>query len=215
MWDSVREMPLAIATLRNEFIVQIIDEFQYLNSEIYRDKAATIQANTFAAGYMRTAEYKNSPLLISGSWVGWLKYTLQTMLPSRFRQYSFENMPADESIETIFNYSRIMDIPVTEETAFLMSELCEGNPCYISLLFQSHFEGKEFITQEGLLKTLEFETLNKYGVIRGTWMEYIQSTLAKVNEKNAKKIVLYLSKHRDWEVPRNELLEKLNLDISI
>lgn len=214
LWDTVREAPLAVATSRSEFIVQIIDEFQYLNSEIYWDKEKTNQANTFAAGYMRTAEYKNSPLIISGSWVGWLRYTLLTMLPSRFRQYFFENMPEEESIETIFNYSRIMDIPITEETAFLMSELCEGNPCYISLLFQSHYTGKDFTNQEGLQKTLEFETLSRQGVIRGTWMEYIQSIFARINEKNAKSIVLYLSKHRDREVSRKELLEKLSLDMT-
>jgi hypothetical protein len=44
-------------------------------------------------------------------------------------------------------------------------------------------------------------------------MEYVSSAFKKVNGKNAKKIVLYLCQHRDREVTRSELLEKLSLDL--
>ena len=37
LWDSVREIPYQLASIRDESIVQIVDEFQYLNSEICRD----------------------------------------------------------------------------------------------------------------------------------------------------------------------------------
>ena len=214
LWGAVRDTPLTIANMRDEFIVQIIDEFQYLNSEIYWDKAKTNPAPTFAAGYMSTAEYKNAPLLISGSWVGWLKYLLLTMLPSRFIKIDFENMPEHESIEMIYNYSDIMDIPVTEETAVMLSSLCEGNPFYISSMFQSPFSGKDFTNQEGVLKTIEFETLDKSGIIRSVWMEYILSVFGKVNEINAKNIVLYLSKNRDRQISRKELLQELDLKMT-
>ncbi|OQY11956.1 MAG: hypothetical protein B6I31_04025 [Desulfobacteraceae bacterium 4572_19] len=116
IWRMVRNAPHIIATEQNEFIVQIIDEFQYLNSEVYRDKNCQFCMNDFAAGYMKTAEYKNAPLLISGSQVGWLRSILLTMLPSRFMQYTFKNMPESESIEMIVNYSGIMDVPVNKET---------------------------------------------------------------------------------------------------
>ncbi len=51
LWSVVREWPFSIATRQHESIVQMIDEFQYLNSEIYWDEAKTNRADTFAAGY--------------------------------------------------------------------------------------------------------------------------------------------------------------------
>ncbi len=44
-------------------------------------------------------------------------------------------------------------------------------------------------------------------------MEYVSYAFNQVNGKNAKTIVLYLCRHRDREVTRAELLEKLSLDI--
>lgn len=194
--------------------MQIINEFPYLNSEIYWDKEKTNLANDFAAGYMSTAEYKHAPLLISGSWVGWLRDMLHTLLPSRFRQYVLEHMPEDEAIEMIYKYSQIMGIPVTEEVVYSMARLSEGNPFYISSLFQSHYPEKDFTTQENLLKSLEFETLHEQGGIRGVWLEDISKIFSKVNQHHAKDIVLYLSKYRDRQVGRHELLNELELNMT-
>ena len=44
-------------------------------------------------------------------------------------------------------------------------------------------------------------------------MEYVSSAFKKVNGKNAENIVLYLCQHRDREVTRRELLEKLPLNM--
>ncbi len=72
LWETVREAPQTIAFRRKEFILQMIDEFQFLNAFIYRDKEMKILADTLAGGYLSTAESKIAPLLVSGSWVGWL-----------------------------------------------------------------------------------------------------------------------------------------------
>jgi hypothetical protein len=214
LWSMVRNAPRMLAEYRDERVVQFIDEFQYLNSEIYWDKEKTRKADDFAAGYMSTAEYKNAPLLVAGSWVGWLRYTLLTMLPSRFIFDSLENLPEDEAVEMCFKYSQLLDIPITEETAYLVVQLSEGNPFYISSLFHSMQPEKDLTTREGLLNTLNFETLDNKGIIKGTWLEYISSTFARVNERNAKNIVLYLSKNRHTQVSRKELLEKLKLNMT-
>ena len=214
LWDTVRDAPRMIAHQQQEWIVQMIDEFQYLNSQIYRDQATIQLARNFAGGYMSSAEYKNAPLLISGSWVGWLRDMLHTLLPSRFRQYSLENMPEDETIEMIYKYSNIFDIPVAEEVVYAMAQVSEGNPFYISALFQSHYLDKNFTTQEGLLNTLEFETLNDQGNIKGVWMEYLGKVFYKVNQENAKNIVLHLSQHRDQEISRKDVMNTLKLKMT-
>ena len=213
LWGAVRDAPWILATRRNESIVQIIDEFQYLNSEIYWDEAKTNLADDFASGYMSTAEYKNAPLLVSGSWVGWL-FSMLNKMTGRFQKDFLENLPQDEAVEMVFKYSQLEDVPVTEETAYLIAQLSEGNPFYISALFRSRFEEKDLATEEGLLKTLEFETLNDRGNIRGTWMEYIRSAFPRINDQYAKDIVLYLCQHKDRTVPRRELLDKLGLPMT-
>lgn len=214
LWNTVREMPLNVAIRRNEVIVQMIDEFQYLNSEIYRDEACTNLMDDCAAGYMSTAEYKNAPLLISGSWVGWLRDILYTMLPSRFQHWFLENIPEDEAIEMVYKYAQVLNIPVTEDVAYAVAQMSEGNPFYISGIFLSKCSEKDLTTPDGLVRILDFETLDGQGNIRGVWMEYLSKVFHKVNERHAKRIVLYLCQHREREVTREELMTTLQLEMT-
>jgi hypothetical protein len=215
LWEVVRIVPFSIAYTQKEFIVQLIDEFQFMNAMIYWDKAKSENqlADTLAGGYLSTAENKIAPLLVSGSWVGWLMNQLDTMLPNRFRYEFLENMPENEAIEMVYKFSRFFDVPITEQTAYLLFKQTEGSPFYMSSLIRSRFPGKDLTTVKGLIDTLEFETLDPRGNIKATWMEYVLATFKKVNGKNAKKIVLYLCQHRDREVTRAELLKKLNLGL--
>ncbi len=210
LWTAVREYPLELACKKKLSVLQIIDEFQYLNSEMYVDQGLANPMKKMASGYMRTAEYKNAPLLVSGSWVGWLMNDL-IALPGRFQLGFLENMPENEIVAMVFKYSDFFDIPVTDETAFLMAQLSEGNPFYASSLFKSPCPDKRLDSPEGVLRTLVFETLDDQGLIKNTWMEYLDTAFKKVNDRHAKRIVLYLSKNRDRELTRQEILEDLEL----
>jgi len=214
LWNIARDAPRFIAGQRNERIVQMIDEFQFINKYIFRDKLCKHCIDNLAGSYLHTCEYKTAPLLVSGSWVGWLTRDLLKMLPGRFQFHYLENIPEDEAVEMIFKYSLLEDIPVTEKTVSLMAGLTEGNPFYISSLFRSKYPGKDFTTEKGLLDTLEFETLHKEGTIKGTWMEYALYAMDETNSINAKKMVLYLSKNRERDVTRREIKEKLNLEMT-
>jgi hypothetical protein len=213
LWNTVREAPQTIAHREKEFIVQMIDEFQFLNAMIYRDKAMNILADTLAGGYLSTAESKIAPLLVSGSWVGWLMKELSSMLPARFRNKLIKNMPENEAEELLYKYSRFFDVPVTEETAFSLIRITEGNPFYISAVIRSDHPGKDLTSIDGLTDTLEFETLDDQGLIKLSWMEYMAKAFPEINDKNAKNIVLHLSKYRDREWTRSELREALNLEM--
>ncbi|MCP4345524.1 MAG: hypothetical protein GY795_08360 [Desulfobacterales bacterium] len=213
MWDTVRDAPRRIAVYNDERIVQMIDEFQYINRYIFWDKEKKRRAENLAGSYLHTAEYKIAPVLVSGSWVGWLSRDLRRMLPGRFQFHYFENIPDDEAVEMILKYSLLENVPVSEEMVPLIAGITEGNPFYISSLFRSGCPEKDFTTDEGLRKTLEFETLRE-GIIKGIWMEYAGYAMDEANDKNAKRIVLYLCKNRDREVTRSELMKKLNLDMS-
>jgi len=214
IWDMVIDSPRITAAHYNVHVVQMIDEFQFFNRYIFRDKFCTHRIDNLAGSYLHTCEYKKAPMLVSGSWVGWLTRDLQKMLPGRFQFHYIENIPEDEAVEMILKYSFLENIPLTEKTVSLMAGLTEGNPFYISSLFRSKYPGKDFTTEKALLKTLEFETLHKEGSIRGSWMEYSLYAMDEANNINAKKIVLYLCKNREREVTRKEIKEKLNLEMS-
>ncbi|MCP4105538.1 MAG: hypothetical protein GY749_08380, partial [Desulfobacteraceae bacterium] len=214
MWDIARESPRGIAEQNDERVVQMIDEFQFINRFIFRDKLCIRRIENLAASYLHTCEYRIAPMLVTGSWVGWLMDDLNRYLPGRFTKYPLENISEDESVEMIHKYSLLMNVPITEETAFLAAELTEGNPFYISALFTSRYPGKDLTTVRGVRETFEFETLNLDGSINAAWTEYIDSAFPKINEKYAKDIVLYLSAHRNRRVGHREIREKLGLDMS-
>lgn len=214
LWEMVRTAPKALAARREEYIVQLIDEFQFLNSQIYRDKECHNLIDDLAAGYLSTAESKIAPLIVSGSWVGWLMNQLVMVLPARFKFKYLQDLPEDEAIEMIFKYSQFFEVPITEETAHLIFQLTQGSPFYISSLFRSDCEEKDLTTLEGLQKVVEFETLSDEGEIKSTWMEYMTTAFSKVNNLNAKNIVLYLCKHKAREITRAELLDKLDLNMT-
>jgi hypothetical protein len=213
LWNIAREAPKTIASRQDEYIVQMIDEFQFMNAMIYRDKDLKVPADTIAGGYLSTAESKIAPLLVSGSWVGWLMDELNKMLPARFRYKYLKNMPENEASELLFKYSRYFDVPVTEETAFSLVRISEGNPFYISAVIRSDYPGKDLTSIDGLTAALEFETLDDQGLIKLSWMEYIAKAFPQINDRYAKNIVLHLSKYRDREWTRAELRDALNLEM--
>jgi len=217
VWDLAREAPRRIAALRDERVLQIIDEFQYMGKMIYHDKELTRPFTGMAGTYFHTAEYRNAPLLISGSWIGWLLKDLGKHLHGRFKRRFLDNMTQDESIEMIYNYSLHLKIPVDEKTVPLICDVTRGNPFYISALFYSEYEDKDLTTEEGIQKTLEFEITDERGDIRNTWMEYIDYAFAEINGENppiAKNIVMYLCQNRDREVSRKEIRDNLNITIT-
>jgi hypothetical protein len=220
LWETVRTAPHTMAARQKEFILQMIDEFQFMNTMIYRDKEMKIPAKNLAGGYLSTAESKIAPLLVSYNrapaprgWVGWLMDELNHMLPARFRYKYLKNMPENEASEVVFKYSRFFDVPVTEETAFSLVRITEGNPFYISSVIRSDYPDKDLTSIDGFTGTLEFETLDDQGLIKSSWMEYMAKAFPKINDQNAKHIVLHLSKHRDREWTRDELREALNLEM--
>ncbi len=98
LWELVREAPRFIAAHYDDYIVQMVDEFQFINRFIFRDKACKDCLSDLAGSYLHTAEYRNAPLLVSGSWVGWLMGDLMKMLPGRFKFRLLKPLPEDEAL---------------------------------------------------------------------------------------------------------------------
>ena len=69
LWNIAREAPRTIAKYHDERVLQIIDEFQFINRYIYWDKEKQRRANELAGSYLHTAEYKTRLCLYLA--VGW------------------------------------------------------------------------------------------------------------------------------------------------
>lgn len=99
LWRMVRETPKKIAAHRDEVIVQLIDEFQFINDKVYQDKAFQIKISDMAAGYLSAAESKVAPLLVSGSLSSWTIYRSTVTFLFRFDRYFMENIPQGNVVE--------------------------------------------------------------------------------------------------------------------
>jgi DNA-binding HxlR family transcriptional regulator len=62
--------------------------------------------------------------------------------------------------------------------------------------------------------TGQFHQFHYQGLIKSSWIEYIAKAFPRINDQNAKNIVLHLSKHQDRDWTRDELREALNLEMS-
>ncbi|MCP4698682.1 MAG: hypothetical protein GY862_17795 [Gammaproteobacteria bacterium] len=65
------------------------------------------------------------------------------------------------------------------------------------------------MSAEGAVRTLAHEVRNEGGELLDTWSEYIDATLREVNDRHAKKILLFLSKDRYSEHTRPEIAAHL------
>lgn len=209
IWRYAQTAPHRIARLNNDFILQIIDEFQFLNSEICRDKDTSIVIKDLAGSYLSLAESKLAPLLVTGSWVGWLKRIIRGQLPARFEEFELGNFKEEEGLEAIYNYSIITGVEVADEVAVYLNKLVDSDPFYISAIIRSKYREKDLTTIKGLLNTIEYEV--RKGNIYKTWMEYILNTIDNVNDRHGKKIVLFLSQNREKEWTRQEIINICDL----
>lgn len=120
-WRHARTAGHRISQRMDVRIIQIIDEFQFINEYVYLDEACSKKA-LLASSYQGTAESKVSPQLITGSYVGWLSAIIGHMV-ARYRSYYLGNLTDEDALAAVFNYANAMELEVTDDTARLY---CRG-----------------------------------------------------------------------------------------
>src|SRR6056297_1899323 len=206
MWDIASRAPSTIGRNTGEKIVQIIDEFQNINEYVHdKDKDRLDQ---MSGTYMQVAEFREAPLIVSGSEVHWLLKIVRS-LTGRFQSYPLENLPEDEAKKAIEKYARFMDTTINAEAKEKIWELTQGDPLYIKALFLSRYnQAKDYTVDDNIVDVYEKE-ISK-GEIHTTWMEYMLNTFTTVNKTNSKRIMLYLF-NQGKEKTRAEIIKDLKL----
>src|SRR6056297_2150226 len=209
MWDIASRAPSTIARDTGEKIVQIIDEFQNINEYVHdKDKD---RLNQMSGTYMQVAEFREAPLIVSGSEVHWLLKIVRS-LTGRFQSYPLENLPEDEAKEAIEKYAHFMDTKMNAQAKEKIWELTQGDPLYIKALFLSRYnQAKDYTVDDNIVQVYEKEI--QQGEIYGTWMEYMYKTFQSVNKVNSKRIMLYLFQEGE-ERTRAQIKKALNLPYS-
>ncbi len=218
MWDTACTAPHRFASVLDTKFLVILDEFQNITKYIYRDEKCKEQPDeTLAGSYHSLAESKIAPMLVTGSYAGWLlKVISQYLEAGRLKQTRFSPyLTEDEGLEAVYKYASFYEEPITNDTAMQINELCMADPFFISCVILSDYEDKDLTTSEGVIDTVNYEISEDNAEMYLTWGEYIHHTVNEVNDKNAKNILLYLSQNNEKYFTPQDLKEKLGLDLEV
>src|SRR6056297_2587635 len=207
MWELACETPASIATINQEKIIQIIDEFQNINEFIYDKNEKRL--NQMSGIYMQVAEIREAPVIVSGSEVHWL-LRIVSSLTGRFQIYSLENFPKEEAKMAMEKYAYHSESIIDEESKEKIWQLTKGDPLYIKALFISRYNTQKNYTNEDNIVEVYEREIEKGGEIYWTWMEYMLKTFHSVNKINSKRIMLYLF-NQGQERTRDQIKKDLNL----
>ncbi len=212
-WVFAQEAAHRSSQVKDVRILQSLDEFQYMNKWIVSERDSEVEL--LCHSYMGAAESKFSPQIVAGSYIGWLGAILRH-LTARYRDWQLESLSDAEALEAVYNYAYSYQVAITDETAPYIAEVCDNDPFYIAATISNHPEAKDLTTEQGVRDALAFETITGHdkGEIARTWGEYLEGAFDRINDQNARKIVLYLTSHEPEERDRQQIREDLALDMT-
>jgi len=211
MWDVAREFPHSVAASNNVRVLQMIDEFQNINKYILDKDKEPIK--TLAGSYLGTAESRIAPMLVTGSYIGWLRRIIWRQLTARFSEVHLENLEPEEALQAIYKYADYTNTPINKEAAEYILNLSQGDPYYISILFAGFYMGnKDFRDMNNIIDAYNFQITR--GNIRETWLDYLFFAFDEINAIHSKRIVLYLFDANGEERTRKQILDGLKLKMT-
>ncbi|MEA1967756.1 MAG: hypothetical protein U9N77_06025 [Thermodesulfobacteriota bacterium] len=218
MWKTAYTAPERFAACFDQRFLVIIDEFQNITEYIYRDeRCETAKDETMAGSFHGVSESKLAPMLVTGSYVGWLISILDKYLEAgRLKRFFMTPyLTEEEGLQAVFKYAQFYEEAVTNESAVQINQLCQSDPFFISCVIQSEYENKDLTTQEGVVNTVNHEISDRKSEMSMTWGEYIELTLKRINDIHAKSILLHMSKHADRDWTSEELKKALGLKLNL
>ncbi len=211
-WTFAQEAAHRISQVLDVRIIQILDEFQYMNKWIVSDDDPE-RVELLCHSYMGAAESKFSPQIVAGSYIGWLGAILRHMT-ARYDEWHLGGLTAAEALQAVYAYAYTYEVAIHEKTAPYIAEVCDNDPFYIAATISNRPEEKDLTTDEGVRDALSFETVAGQGRIARVWHEYLHDAFARVNDVNARKIVLYLARHEPEPRTRVQIRDDLDLTLT-
>jgi len=216
MWDIASTAPHRFSKQYDHRALVILDEFQYISTFVYPDQNYQLShIETMPGSFHSLSESKIAPMLITGSYAGWLLQIIHEYLEAgRVKEIPMSPyLTSDEGLEAVYKYADFYQEPITNETAVLINELCMSDAFFIASVVESEFENKKLNTEDGVIQTVNYEISHPKAEMSLTWGEYLDKTLEQVNDIHAKSMLLLLNKesHRYW-TPQ-QIKDTLNIDL--
>ncbi len=218
MWDTACSAPHRFANFYEKRFLVIIDEFQNFTRYVYPDPLyQTAPIETLAGSFHSLSESKIAPMLVTGSYVGWLLLVIRQYLEAgRLKQIRFSPyLTQEEGLQAVYKYAQFYNEPITNETAVQINELCMSDPFFISCVIQNELENQELTTRSGVIERVNYEISDRRSEMSETWNEYLQLTLKRINDRHAKNMLLHLSKHADRYWTPRDLKAALSLPLEL
>jgi hypothetical protein len=215
VWHRIYTAPHRMASMYGQRILVMIDEFQYLSSHVYRNKNLSGEPIEGMPGsFHEVSESKVAPMLATGSYVGWMVDIMGKYLEAgRLSHIEFSPyLTEHEGLQAVYKYAESFNEPITNETAAQVNELCMADPFFISCVIQSSFPEKDLTNSDGVIETVNYEIAGRRSELSGTWCEYIDKTVDRINDQYGKRVLLHLSKHNDRFWTPRQLKKELHLE---
>ncbi|MDM8532149.1 hypothetical protein QUF63_13335 [Anaerolineales bacterium HSG25] len=206
---SAVAVPAGFATTPNvtDRVVQMIDEFQYLNMHIDAG-----EEDKPCKAYMSTAERREAPLLITGSLMGVVSEELMRWLPQRFSNFFVPKMKAEEAREMTLNYGQLYGYDITPGIAEYVVYVTNGVPGRIVELLPPKMGKPPINSIDDVDTALEYE-VSLRGTIKYDWDEYLSMAMKRLNDVNMRRITYFLCRNEGtWYYP-SALKTAMSLDI--
>lgn len=219
MWETAYAAPHRFADVYDTRFLVILDEFQNLAQYVYHNQQCEGKPDkTIPGSFHSLSESKIAPMLVTGSYVGWLieiqgKYLEAGRLS---HWYMPPYLTLEEGLQAVYTYAEVYNEPITNDTAILLNQLCMSDPFFISCVIRSNYDERDLTTEDGVVNTVNYEITNRKSEMSLTWEEYLSLTLQRINDLHAKNMLLHLSKHADRYWSTHEIKDALHLnDLSL
>jgi len=116
-------------------------------------------------------------------------------------------------LQAVYKYADFQNEAIINEIADQINTLCISDPFFNSCVIQSEYGKKNLTTSEGVVNTINYEITDNSSEMSMTWGEYIHLTTDRINDLNAKNMLLHLSKHPDRDWTPAELKDELKIEI--
>jgi hypothetical protein len=214
VWETAYSAPHRFATYLDLRWLVILDEFQYITQYVYHDeKLDGNPDDTLPGSYHSLSESKYAPMLVTGSYPGWLlnifsKYLEAGRLrPTKLSPY----LANDEGLEAVYRYAQYFGAELTNDTAVQINELCFSDPFFITCVLDSDYPNKDLTTAKGVIEVVTYEISDRGSEMSKTWNEYLRKTFSQVNDRHAKSLLLFLNKYPERYWTTKELKEQLHI----
>jgi hypothetical protein len=211
--DKVLSLPRYVSDWHEATIVMFLDEFQNTRLPQY---------NFDVVGLMQEAvESPTCPHFVTGSAMSILAKEIlgRGSLFGRFESEPIEEMTPYWGTQLALKSAAYYHALTSDTMAPVIAERCGGNPFYITSVIRQSVKQNKSLTDETVLNEILAVDLSS-GFIWGELNDQVSGWIARINEYNITKWVLYLSAMEegdriDLDRIHRQLLEKEGKDVSV